>query len=337
MNLGKVGFIFDSGAFAGAYSAGHIRALEAKGIRPEFVQGVSVGVLSAGKLLSTGWDVGKLEKKWRDVEKWGPMSIFDRNWTGLLRRAGTASLFNNEGLSRLLVDDLDTDAILNSTIEFQMVTFNEKRHRHQVFSNHEQGFKENPKLLKSVMLASVAMQGFLPPVMINGEWHSDGITFRIGKAIRAKCDTIFILSNSRLGMRPQDDTGNMRWYLRFILETQLSSDLLKIRDMKEAIHRGYDLVENHPSSAFDGVRSIQRKIGRRIKKLTGDLSGVVTGDALENIFLPHRVVFLTPSSPIATLGAINFRQPDPRNSYPGDISSAIEQCSVLSEDFWSKF
>ena len=76
MGLGKVGVVFGGGGFGGAYSVGHVKALAAHGVKADFVQGVSVGVMNAAKLVETNWDVAALEEKWRTVERLGASAIF---------------------------------------------------------------------------------------------------------------------------------------------------------------------------------------------------------------------------------------------------------------------
>ena len=51
MNLGKVGIIFTGGGFTGSFSVGVFEALWKAGIRPAHVQGISVGALSAAKVV----------------------------------------------------------------------------------------------------------------------------------------------------------------------------------------------------------------------------------------------------------------------------------------------
>jgi predicted patatin/cPLA2 family phospholipase len=329
MNLGKVGMILNGGGFTGAYSVGFVKALAVMGIKPVFVQSVSVGVFSGGDLIGTNWDVDALEKKWKETEQLGSKKIFGRSWTGFLKNFRGPNLFSNDGASKFLVDSLDLEAIVASPIEFQVVTYNEKKLRHQIFSNHDPNLRQNPKLMKQLMLAAIGLQGFLPPVMINGEWHSDGGTFVLGEAIKAKCDTIFILSNSRLCYNTCTDTGRLPWYLRLILRVEFANDLLEIRAIRQAVYHGYKLVENNPCAVFSNVHPLNKRRGQKLKKIFSGMRKALSGDP-ENVFIPHRIIFLTPTNPIASLCTRNFLK--------GDITAAIDQASDLANDegFWSK-
>ena len=300
MNLGKVGIIFNGGGFTGAYGVGFIKALAAKGIKPVFVQSVSVGVFSGGDLIGTNWDVDALENKWKETERLGSKNIFSRSWTGFLKKFRGPNLYSNDGASKFLVDSLDMEAIVASPIEFQVVTYNEKKLRHRIFSNHDPLFRQNPKLMKQVMLAAIGLQGFLPPVMINGEWHSDGGTFVLGEAIKAKCDTIFILSNSRLCYNTCIDTGRLPWYLRLVLRVEFANDLLEIRAIRQAIYHGYKLVENNPCAVFSNVHPLNKRGGQKLKKIISGTREALSVDPA-NILIPPRIIFLKPTNPISSL------------------------------------
>ncbi len=329
MNLGKVGIIFNGGGFTGSYSVGFIKALATRGIKPLFVQSVSVGVLSGGDLISTNWDVDALEQKWKKIEQLGSNKIFGRTWTGLFKNFRGSNLYSNDGASKFVIDSLDSESIVASPIEFQVVTFNENRLRHHIFTNHDPLFHENPKLIKQLMLAAISLQGFLPPVMINGEWHSDGGTFVLGEAIKAKCDTIFILSNSRLCYNTYSDTGRLPWYLRIILRVDFANDLLEIRAIRRAIYSGYKLVENNPSTIFSNVQPFIKYKGQKLKVIISAMQKALS-DNLTNIYTPRRIISLTPTNPIPSLKTRDFRK--------GDITAAINQAYDLANDesFWSK-
>ncbi len=330
MNLGKVGIIFNGGGFTGAYGVGFIKALAAKGVKPAFVQSVSVGVFSGGDLIGSNWDVEALEKKWKETERLGSKKIFDRSWTGVFKNFRGPNLYSNDGASKYLVANLDPEAIVASPIEFQVVTYNENKLRHHIFSNHDPLFRQNSELMKQVMLAAIGLQGFLLPVMINEEWHSDGGTFVLGEAIKAKCDTIFILSNSRLCYNTCTDTGRLPWYLRLILRVEFANDLLEIRAIRQAIYHGYKLVENNPSAIFTNVQPLIKRRGQKLKKILNEMQKALSDDR-ENIFIPRRIIFLTPTNPIPSLSTRDCRK--------GDITAAIDQASDLANDesFWSMF
>lgn len=338
MNLGKVGFILSGGGFAGAYTVGFLKALAARGIKPKYVQGVSVGTLTAAKFIGTDCNAEEVEKKWLEIQSLGPSSIFNKR--DILPNMRSSSLFNSKRAYELLVKDLDLKAIIDSPIEYQIVTLNNGQKRQEIFSNRDEKVKNNPALLEKIFLAAIGLPGFLPPVLIDGEWHSDGLIFRLAEAIKAKCDTIFIFLNNPL--TPQEgekEIGKARWYQRLIFGLQIENNLLIIKEIKRAVEYGYKLIQNNPIPVFDNVYhgGLPKKIQQGIKKLAKDLKEASANDNIEDIFAQNRIITLTPAHHITSLYTVGFKQPDPKICHPGDITAAIEQCfTALDANFWKK-
>lgn len=350
MNFGKTAFIFSGGGFTGAYSVGFLKALTAKGIRPDFVQGVSVGSINAAKFLESG--VEELEKRWLKIQELGPSSIFDspifhsanfefklrnwRHWKNLILKLRSPAICDNDRLFKLLIRDLDFQAIVDSDIEFQVITFNKSKNTQEVFSNRDDRVRKNPPLLGQAILASCSLPFFLPPVLINGEWHSDGQTFKLKEAINAKCDTIFLFLNNQFGPLKLD-FGNLKSYHLLLLELQTMNNSLAKKGIKRAVENGYELIQNNPSPEFDDVVNIKpaKKLKRTAKKIVDDVAEAVTDDNVElkNIFARHRIIAFTPPSIISSYFTLGFKQPDPKNNYPGDMTAGIEECFSLDKRF----
>ena len=117
MNLGKVGIIFNGGGFAGAFSVGYIKALWEKGIRPEHLQGISVGALNASKLLECD-GAKELEQIWLDIEQARASSVF--NWKDLPQNLWnwkkSPALFNAKGLWDIICK-INVEKIIKSPVE----------------------------------------------------------------------------------------------------------------------------------------------------------------------------------------------------------------------------
>lgn len=331
MNLGKVGFILDGGGFAGAYSIGFLKALAEKGIKPEYVQGFSVGALNAAKFVETGGDVDQLIKKWMAIQERGPSSIFSR--TEILFNLRGSALFSNQRIVHSLIGAIDFNAILNSPMDLHIVTWNEGLGEQQVFSNRDEDCKNIPGRLADAILASASPPFVLPPVPIAGDWYSDGVVFKISSAIQAKCDTIFVFCNSRLFA----EGGIMLLHHRAIYLAQCLGYQLAIRKIEYAIERGYQLIQNVPLRFFKDIKPLG-VIKQKLTKMVGDIAEMVAdpSEAL-NIFTPHRIVLLVPPALIPTLRTISFKMADPKRGYAGDIALAIEQCSKLPDEFWNQF
>ena len=333
----KVGFVLSGGGLSGAYTVGHLKAVTAKGIKPKYLQGVSVGSLTGAEYLISG--VEGVEKKWLNVQTLGQSSIFNRKDIPFNMRS--SSLFGNQRAFNLLIKDLDFQALVDSPVEFQIITAREATKTRKVFSNRDEKIKKDPSQLGKILLASIGLPGFLPPVLVNGEWHSDGNVFKLSEAIRAKCDTIFIFLNHPITVEEHEekDFGKMKWYQRFVLGMQILNQMLIIGEVKRAVEAGYELIQNNPSPVFDDVikRPLLKQIKRKAKKLTDDIDEVVHGDvALGKIFTQDQIALITPSNAIASLYTIGLKQPDPKIGHPGDVTAAIEECSTFPDSFWKQ-
>ena len=328
MNLGKVAFIYCGGGYAAAYGVGFTRALLQKGIKPEFVQGISAGALTAAKLVENNWDIEELVKRWLRIQSLGQEAIFNRSKLAIAIHVFKSGLFSNQNLRRMTLDEINFRAIVKSPIEFQVVTQNKTTGLQSVFSNRDSEIQAQPEILKQATLASNSISGFFPPVFIKGEKHSDGDVMKISEAVRAGCHTIFILNNSRVDSMGEGSKTETNWFSEAVAQMQQLGNQLLIRKIEWAIERGYALIQNNPSSFFEGMRPLQ-KIRRRINKFAGEL--------LEDVVAPRRIVLISPSEPIPTFNAIGFREANPRTGYPGDIVKAIERAANdLNDEFWAK-
>lgn len=338
MNLGKVAFILCGGGFSGAYSVGFLKALAEKGIKPDLVQGISVGALNGFKYVENGGDITSLEKKWLKVQDLGKSAIF--NWRDILKRFKKSSLYNNEQIFKLLIQDMNTNAILESPIHFQVVTINESRSRRIVFSNKSEEVKNNPGLLSTAVMASLSIAGLLPPILINGEWYSDGQAPKLKEAIKMKCDTIFVFINHKF-VTNETDSGRWIWAQRLAHGMVMSNISWIVKEIKYLAERGYKLIENCPSAVFSDVgHPLSKEIKQKIKKIAEEVVEAVTAESpedAERALAPHRIVILSPPHPISSLYTVGFRKPDPKTGYPGDISAAMEQgYTSLDSNFWKK-
>src|SRR3989344_5478739 len=103
MNLGKVGFVFNGGGLTGCYSIGFAKALAAKGIKPDYVQGISVGALTSAKLMSKKWNIEYVEKLWLKIQGLGPSSIFNKWDISKNVPLFRPSIFNEQNIYNLII------------------------------------------------------------------------------------------------------------------------------------------------------------------------------------------------------------------------------------------
>ncbi len=306
MNLGKVGVVFNGGGFTGAFSVGFAKAIWKNGIKPEIIQGVSVGAISAAKILEKGID--ELEKTWLEIEKSGASAIF--NWwdvaPNIIKR--NSGLFNNSGLMKI-IEAIDIRKVVYSPTEFQVTTRNESKGWDlSIFRNHD--FKNNPESFREILRAATAIQGGLMPIKIGNERHSDGIQYTLEPMVEAGCDTIFLLLND------QANENQMRWDQRLSITRNILHDeyteLYLEKFLRE--HNDFSVIfEEEENEAMLPI--IIQKMKRAVRSVRSVMSSAAQGDDIN--FVPHRIFVLHTRTPISTLYTFGFAK--------GDIKAAEEQ------------
>ncbi len=161
----KVAFALSGGGARGAAQVGMLRALLERGIRPDFLVGVSIGAWNGSWLAHdpTVESVDELEKVWRRIDR----ASFDMVWwraaRNMVRRR--SSLYGGEGLARLLARYLRVFDFEDLQVPLHVVTIDLTVGRKAVFSHGS---------LAPAVLASSAIPGIFPPVTIGGHQHVDG-------------------------------------------------------------------------------------------------------------------------------------------------------------------
>ncbi len=80
----RLAVVMSGGGALGAYEVGVLRVLEATGLEPAILAGTSAGAINAAVWLAHGFDVGALEKTWRELRS----ESVGMRWTTLAIRAG---------------------------------------------------------------------------------------------------------------------------------------------------------------------------------------------------------------------------------------------------------
>jgi NTE family protein len=189
---GSTAFVFGGGGVMGAAEVGMLRALREAAIVPDLVVGTSVGALNGVMVAADpATAVERLTELWHGIEAQDPFAATLMERVTTLARSRT-HLHTNDGLLRLLERNLTVRRFEDLEVPFHCVAASIERAGARWFSSGE---------LLPAVLASAAVPGLLPPVVIDGEHHLDGglvHSIPIGRAVELGATTIHVLHVGRI-------------------------------------------------------------------------------------------------------------------------------------------
>jgi NTE family protein len=189
----KTAFVLGGGGRLGACEVGMLRALFERGIAPELIVGTSIGALNGAAVAAAPSleTIGRLETIWTSLDKSEVFSGTVFSGAANLLRTRT-SLQSNEPLRGLVERLLPARTFADLAVPFQCVAASIER-------ASEHWFLEGP--LVDAILASCAVPGILPPVMIDGEHFIDGgvvNSIPIARAVELGATEVFVLHVGRI-------------------------------------------------------------------------------------------------------------------------------------------
>ncbi len=162
----RTAFVLSGGGPLGAIQAGQLRAVLEAGIKPDLIIGVSAGALNGAAIAAAPVieTAVMLEQTWSRLRREDVFAgtASARAWH-LVRRH--PNVFDPSGLAALVAALIHVDDLADLSVEFEAVTLNLDASR---LDYHRSG---NPA---AVLLASSALPGMFPPVVIDGDRHVDG-------------------------------------------------------------------------------------------------------------------------------------------------------------------
>ncbi len=181
-------FVLGGGGHRGAYEVGMLRALTERGIVPDLVVGTSIGAIN-GALYAASPDVpgvNALEEDWRSLEfrDLFPGNLWDRTKAAVQQRT---YLHANDHLRAWLTQRLSVTSIEDLAVPFECVAA-------RIEDSTEHWFTTGP--LIDALLASSAVPGLLPPVVIDGRHHIDGgvvNSIPLSRALEKGATNVYIL------------------------------------------------------------------------------------------------------------------------------------------------
>ena len=185
--------VLGGGGVLGAVQVGMLRALLDAGVRPDLVLGTSVGAMNGVALAAfpPAEVADRLYELWRspDAARIFSVGAMGRLWT--LAGTGTHA-HSNLPLRRMLERHLHTLRIEELPVRFQCCAASIER-------SAERWFDSGPAV--DAVLASAAVPGLLPPVVVDGEHYLDGglvNSIPVGRAMELGARCIFVLQVGRM-------------------------------------------------------------------------------------------------------------------------------------------
>ncbi|MGB6457237.1 MAG: patatin-like phospholipase family protein [Streptosporangiaceae bacterium] len=184
--------VLGGGGVLGATQVGMLRALLESGIRPGLVVGTSVGAINGAAIAADPSTAGvdNLAGLWASLAEAG---MFTDN---VLARAGTLAryrthLYSPAPLRKLLTAYLPA-TFAELAVEFQCVAASIESAKAHWFSSGS---------LTEAVMASAAVPGLLPPVVVHGEHFLDGglvHSIPVGRALALGAMDIYVLHVGRI-------------------------------------------------------------------------------------------------------------------------------------------
>ncbi|HEX9097111.1 MAG TPA: patatin-like phospholipase family protein [Candidatus Dormibacteraeota bacterium] len=192
----KTAFAISGGGARGAAQVGMLRALIERDITPDFIVGVSIGAWNGAWLAhrpDLEW-VKSLEEVWHHVSRRSLDMVWWRAARNMMRRK--SSLYEGGGLSRFIARHLQVSNFEDLTVPLHTVAIDLTMGTKAVFSHGPLG---------PAVLASSAIPGVFPPVMIGGRQHVDGGLVDptgLDTAIELGARRVYVLDSGYAGRLP---------------------------------------------------------------------------------------------------------------------------------------
>jgi NTE family protein len=187
-----VAFVLGGGGVLGAVEVGMLRALLRAGVRPDLVVGTSIGAFNGAAVAAEPSEavVARLTALWSAPQA---SSVYGDSVARQLRRFATRThLHSPVTLRRMLERELGADTTFaDLAVPFQCCAASIERAA-------EHWFSTGPVV--DAVLASSAVPGLLPPVVIDGEHYIDGgivNSIPVGRAVELGAKTVFVLQVGR--------------------------------------------------------------------------------------------------------------------------------------------
>lgn len=235
----KIGVVLSGGGAKGSGQLGMMKYVYEKGIRPDFISGVSVGSLNA-----TMWvqeeNLDLLEDLWRGIK--GNSDIYKKNWLRPCKLY--RSLYDNSPLKRKIDNYVDTEKLKNSSIELHIGVVQLQSGAYSIVDKFHVDYK-------SMLLASTAIPVVFPAVTWQENQYVDGGVRNVAPlkaAVDFGCTKIYLLHCYSLEMVTQKkefkDLVNIGIHSFAIMYNEiLKTDIKALERINQALMAGKKFPE----------------------------------------------------------------------------------------------
>jgi NTE family protein len=236
----KTAFAISGGGARGAAQAGMLRALIERRIVPDFVVGVSIGAWNGAWLAhrpDLEW-VKQLEEVWRRVNRRTLDMVWWRAARNMVRRK--PSLYEGNGLSRFVARHLQVHDFEDLAVPLHAVAIDLTLGSKAVFSRGPLG---------PAVLASSAIPGIFPPVVIDGHQHVDGGLVDptgLDTAVELGARRVYVLDSGYAGRLPAP-LGSMNAIVDHAFQVAAQH---RTRWTIKQLGRSVEIIHLRPSAGF---------------------------------------------------------------------------------------
>ncbi|NLW47247.1 MAG: hypothetical protein GXY86_07920 [Firmicutes bacterium] len=264
--------VLAGGGSKGAFEVGAIDYLvREKGLDFDIYLGTSVGALNVGILSQSQSyhqlcrQVQVLKKLWLGIK--GSNSIYHKNLFGIFSLLFKNSLYNPDGLKKLIEENIDPERLFKKTARVLKVATVAEETGELLYADNR-----SPELRKdflSYILASASIPMFFPPVKINGKhWYDGGLRDMtpLGSVFRERPDEIVIILTFPINqnLAPVLSTSKHQGALGVILRAlEIMSNEISANDLQLA-----NAINNNHHYLF-GRRCVPLRIITPDHSLTG--------------------------------------------------------------------
>ncbi len=219
-----VAFVLSGGGSLGAVQVGMLKALGARGVRPDLLVGTSAGAVNAAWVARHGMSrdsLARLADLWIGLHRTDVFPI--RSTRALLALTGRAgSLFPDTGLRRLLDEHVGMVRLEDASVPLHIVATDLLCGEEVILSTGDP---------TTAVLASCAIPGVLPPVRHQGRVLVDGGVAHhaaVGQAVELGATTVYVLPAGypcALATPPRSALGVAVQALTLLIEQRLIAEV----------------------------------------------------------------------------------------------------------------